>query len=138
MKNSLIDLFERSVARFSDNTFLLEKRSDRFEPTTYRQVQAHAIEIGAGLASLGIAKGDNVSILAEGCNDWIISELGIFYAAGVSVPLSIKLEESNDLFFRLQHCALRSAVAVPQDRRHSRQAAGPAPRHTFRAREGDA
>lgn len=34
---------------------------------------------------------------------WIISELGMFYAGGVSVPLSIKLERSNDLLFRLIH-----------------------------------
>ena len=117
MKNSLIDLFERSVASFSDNTFLLEKKADRFEPTTYRQVQARAIEIGAGLASLGIVKGDNVSILAEGCNDWIISELGIFYAAGVSVPLSIKLEESNDLMFRLRHGEVVAIFVAPSQYR---------------------
>ncbi len=117
MKNTLIDLFERSAARFCDNTFLLEKRADKFEPTTYRQAQARALEIGAGLASLGIAKGDNVSILAEGCNDWIISELGIFYAAGVSVPLSIKLEESNDLFFRLQHGEVVAIFVSPSQYR---------------------
>lgn len=103
MKNTLIDLLENSVAKYGDNTFLLEKKSDKFEPTIYKEVQARAIEIGAGLASLGIRKGDCISILSEGCNDWIISELGIFYAAGVSVPLSIKLEESGDLLFRLRH-----------------------------------
>ncbi len=118
MKKTLIDLLERSVALYGDNTFLLEKKTDRFEPTTYKQVQARAIEIGAGLAALGIQKGDNVSILAEGCNDWIISELGIFYAAGVSVPLSIKLEESNDLLFRLRHGEVRAIfVASSQYRK---------------------
>jgi long-chain acyl-CoA synthetase len=117
MKNTLIDLFEGSVARFSDNTFLLEKRTDRFVPTTYRQAQARAIEIGAGLASLGVAKGDNVSILAEGCNDWIISELGIFYAAGVSVPLSVKLEETNDLLFRLRHGEVVAIFVSPSQYR---------------------
>ncbi len=59
MKKTLIDLLERSVALYGDNTFLLEKKTDRFEPTTYKQAQARAIEIGAGLASLGVAKGDN-------------------------------------------------------------------------------
>ncbi len=117
MKKTLIDLLEGSVAKYGDNTFLLEKKTDKFEPTTYRQVQARAIEIGAGLASLGITKGDNVSILAEGCNDWIISELGIFYAAGVSVPLSIKLEESNDLMFRLKHGEVVAILVSPSQYR---------------------
>ena len=34
---------------------------------------------------------------------WIIGELSMFYAGAVNVPLSIKLEESNDLLFRLIH-----------------------------------
>ncbi len=103
MKKTIIDLLESSVERFGGNIFLLEKKADRFEPTTYKETKQQAIEIGAGLAASGVRKGDNISILSEGRNDWIVSELGIFYAAGVSVPLSIKLEESNDLLFRLRH-----------------------------------
>ena len=34
---------------------------------------------------------------------WVIGELAMFYAGAVNVPLSIKLEESNDLLFRLIH-----------------------------------
>ena len=34
---------------------------------------------------------------------WIIGELAMFYAGAINVPLSIKLEESNDLLFRLIH-----------------------------------
>ena len=34
---------------------------------------------------------------------WIIGELAIFYAGGTNVPLSVKLEESSDLSFRLIH-----------------------------------
>jgi long-chain acyl-CoA synthetase len=103
MKKTLIDLLETSVERFGNNTFLLEKTTDRFEPTTYKEVKRQAMEIGAGLVALGVAKGDTVSILSEGRNDWIIGELGLFYAGAVSVPLSVKLEESNDLLFRLRH-----------------------------------
>jgi long-chain acyl-CoA synthetase len=117
MKKTLIDLLERSVALYGDNTFLLEKRTDSFEPTTYKQVHQRATEIGAGLRALGISKGENISILSEGCNDWIISELGIFYAAGVSVPLSIKLEESNDLMFRLRHGEVVAIFVSPSQYR---------------------
>ena len=34
---------------------------------------------------------------------WVIGELGVLYAGAVNVPLSIKLEESNDLVFRVKH-----------------------------------
>ena len=35
-------------------------------------------------------------------------ELGVFYAGAVSVPLSVKLEESNDLLFRMRHAEVRA------------------------------
>ena len=102
-KRSLIDLFEESATKFSENTFLLEKIDGEFRPTSYSKTRLLAKQFGAGLCSLGLNKGENASILAEGCNMWIIGELAIFYAGGVNVPLSVKLEESSDLTFRLIH-----------------------------------
>lgn len=102
-KRTLLDLFEESVARFSEKTFLLEKRDGEFLPTSYSKTKVLAQQFGAGLCSLGYLKGENASILAEGCNMWIIGELAIFYAGGTNVPLSVKLEESSDLSFRLIH-----------------------------------
>lgn len=103
MKRTIIDLFEESVAKYGSKEFLLEKHNGKFEPTTYNDTKSRALKIGAGLTAIGIERGDRVSILAEGCNNWIISELGLLYAGAISVPLSIKLEESNDLLFRLRH-----------------------------------
>ena len=108
MKRTIIDLFEESVAKYGSKEFLLEKHNGKFEPTTYKDSYDRAITIGAGLAAIGIERGDRVSILAEGCNNWIISELGLLYAGAVSVPLSIKLEEANDLVFRLRHADVKA------------------------------
>ena len=102
-KRTIIDLFEESVAKYGAKEFLLEKHNGKFEPTTYAESKVEALRTGAGLVALGIERGDRVAILAEGCNNWIISELGLLYAGAVSVPLSIKLEEANDLTFRLKH-----------------------------------
>ena len=102
-KRTIIDLFEESVAKYGAKEFLLEKHNGKFEPTTYAASKVEVLRIGAGLVALGIERGDRVAILAEGCNNWIISELGLLYAGAVSVPLSIKLEEANDLMFRLKH-----------------------------------
>ncbi len=121
MKRTIIDLFEESVAKYGSKEFLLEKHNGRFEPTTYAETKRQAQNIGAGLVALGIERGDRVSILAEGCNNWIISELGLLYAGAVSVPLSIKLEESNDLLFRLRHADVKlifvSRQQLPKVRR---------------------
>ncbi|MDE6624701.1 MAG: AMP-binding protein, partial [Alistipes sp.] len=114
MKKTIIDLFEASVEKYGPKTFLLEKRHRTFEPTTYAETKELALEVGAGLTSLGIRPGDKVAILSEGCNAWIVSELGMFYAGAVSVPLSVKLEESNDLLFRLRHAEVRALFVSKQ------------------------
>ena len=103
MKKTIIDLFESSVAKYGSKCFLMEKRTTKFEETTYAQTKELALKVGAGLTALGVKPKQTVSILAEGCNNWIISELGLLYAGAISVPLSIKLEEANDLLFRLRH-----------------------------------
>lgn len=103
MKRTIVDLFEASVSRYPNNTFLLEKTAKKFEPTTYAQVKEQVYRLGAGLQVLGVKKGDNMALLSEGRNMWIVGELAMFYAGAVNVPLSIKLEERNDLLFRLIH-----------------------------------
>ena len=103
MKKTLVDLFEASVKKYPNNTFLLEKTGKKFEPTTYMQVKEQVYRLGAGLQALGVKKGDTMALLSEGRNMWVIGELAMFYAGAVNVPLSIKLEESNDLLFRLIH-----------------------------------
>ena len=103
MKKTLVDLFEASVSKYPNNTFLLEKTGKQFEPTTYTEVKKQVYRLGAGLQALGVKKGDTMALLSEGRNLWVIGELAMFYAGAVNVPLSIKLEESNDLLFRLIH-----------------------------------
>ncbi len=103
MKKTLVDLFEESVRLYPNNTFLLEKTNKKFEPTTYADVKTQVYRLGAGLQAIGVQKGDSMALLSEGRNAWIIGELAMFYAGAMNVPLSIKLEESNDLLFRLVH-----------------------------------
>ncbi|MBR3565223.1 MAG: AMP-binding protein [Paludibacteraceae bacterium] len=100
---TIIDFVEKYTRQFAKNTFLREKVNGKWEETSFEQTRLLAHRVGAGLMALGLQKGDKVAFLSEGRNMWVIGELGILYAGGVNVPLSIKLEESNDLVFRVKH-----------------------------------
>lgn len=100
---TIIDFVEKYTHEFASHTFLREKKGNVWEETSFEKTRLEAYRIGAGLMKLGLEKGDKVALLSEGRNFWIIGELGILYAGGVNVPLSIKLEESNDLLFRINH-----------------------------------
>ncbi|PID88743.1 MAG: hypothetical protein CSB02_01165 [Bacteroidia bacterium] len=96
---TLIDLFEKSVYTFPHNVLLWEKQGDTYKGCTYEQVYDKVMQMGAGLMTLGLAKGERVALLSEGQNAWLIAELGILYAGGINVPLSIKLDAETDLLF---------------------------------------
>ena len=102
---TIIDFVEKYVAKYSQNPFLWEKNLDTnvWEPTTYEETLKKAKRIAAGLMALGVQKGEKISYLSEGRDMWVIGELGVLYAGAVNVPLSIKLEEANDLVFRVKH-----------------------------------
>ena len=102
---TIIDFVEKYVAKYSSNPFLWEKNLDTgvWEPTTYEETLKKAKRVAAGLMALGVQKGEKVAYLSEGRDMWVIGELGVLYAGAVNVPLSIKLEESNDLVFRVKH-----------------------------------
>jgi long-chain acyl-CoA synthetase len=107
---TIIELFETSVARFPNNIYLWEKHNGKFEGTTYQQTHDLVFRFGAGLVALGIQKGDRIGLISEGRNAWIISELGILYAGGINVPLSVKLDSSSELKFRLAHSGSKMIV----------------------------
>lgn len=104
--HTIVDLLERSCREFPENAYLWEKRDGAYRATSYRETREMVLEVAAGLLAAGLEKGDRVALLSQGCNDWVYGELGILYAGGVNVPLSIKLT-ANELVFRINHSGAR-------------------------------
>ena len=113
-KITIIDFVEKYTHEYSELTFLREKVDGVWTETSFRETREEAYKIGAGLMQLGLKRGDKVSLLSQGRNLWITSELGILYAGGVNVPLSIKLTENTDLLFRIQHSESRFVIVSEQ------------------------
>ena len=113
-KITIIDFVEKYTREYSELTFLREKVNGVWTETSFRETREEAYRISAGLMQLGLKKGDKVSLLSQGRNLWITSELGILYAGAVNVPLSIKLTESTDLLFRIQHSESRYVIVSEQ------------------------
>ncbi|SHE97371.1 long-chain acyl-CoA synthetase [Mariniphaga anaerophila] len=99
---TIIELFETTVANYPNNIYLWEKKDGKFQGTSYEETRVQVLKLAAGLISIGMQKGDRSGLVSDGRNDWIISELGMLYAGGINVPLSIRLQE-NELIFRLKH-----------------------------------
>ncbi len=107
---TIIDFVEKYTAMYSGQTYLREKVDGVWTETSYKTTREQVSRYAAGFMALGLRKGDKVSLLSEGRNAWIFSELGIIFAGGVNVPMSFKLESDHDLSFRINHSDSRFVV----------------------------
>ncbi len=89
---------------------MLEKIGDTWIKSSYSEIREKVHQFSAGLISLGLQKGDRVSLISEGRNAWAISELGILFAGAINVPLSVKLMEGSDLKFRITHSGSKMVI----------------------------
>lgn len=97
-------LFEKSVKQFPNNTLVLEKDSSKvYKPITYSEIQSSVYSFACGLLNIGIKHGDRLALLSEGRSEWLIAELGMLFTGAINVPLSIKINEPDDLAFRINH-----------------------------------
>jgi len=77
MKENLGQIFRRQAKKFGSR-LAAEKRMDGvWHGITWEEYYRAAKEIGLGLYSLGVRKGDRVSILSTNRLEWIESDMGI-------------------------------------------------------------
>lgn len=108
---TIIDFVKKYADKYGDETYLREKVNGEWTETSFKKTWEESRIYGAGFIALGLNKGDKVSLIAEGRNQWIYTELGILFAGGVNVPLSYRLESDHDLTFRINHSDSRFVVA---------------------------
>lgn len=108
--SSIVEYFKIRVEKYGENPLVWEKQYEEYESTSYQEALSLVESYAAGLLDLGLAKGDRVSLLSEGRKDWLLAELAILFAGAINVPLSVKLEEDNDLVFRISHSDSRFVI----------------------------
>jgi long-chain acyl-CoA synthetase len=84
-----VELWKRRIEATPDRTAYrsFSAADGRWVETTWKQADAAAREIGAGLVARGIVPGDRVCILAQTSLEWALCDVGILLAGGVTVPI---------------------------------------------------
>ena len=84
--SSLTELFFAQAKRHADKPFLWAKRDGRFQPWTWAEVPRGVKELSRGLRDLGLQRGDRVVLVSENRPEWVIADLAIMAAGGITVP----------------------------------------------------
>jgi len=85
--STLTQAFLNTVKNHSSNISLLSKINGEYQGIDYNELGQRVKNLALGLASLGIEKGDKVSIVAENRAEWTISDLAILSLGAVNVPI---------------------------------------------------
>ena len=83
---SLPAMFFDCAEREGDKPFLWAKSGGDYVPTSYRETADRVRRLAGGLRRLGVRPGDRVVIASENRPEWLIADVAIMAAGGISVP----------------------------------------------------
>ncbi len=82
--NTIPSLFWDSVSIKSNKIAMREKHLGIWQATTWEEYGTAARSVGLALHSLGLKKGEVVSIASEGIPEWLFTDMGTIAAGGIS------------------------------------------------------
>ncbi|WP_142847395.1 long-chain fatty acid--CoA ligase [Telmatospirillum sp. J64-1] len=83
---NLTAMFFDQAKRLGDKPFLWEKQNGVYVSRSWRRVAEQIRELARGLRALGIGRGDRVLLVSENRPEWLIADIAIMAAGGITVP----------------------------------------------------
>lgn len=78
-------VFRRTVEKYGDRVAMRKKEYGLWHDISWNRLYHQVRCVGAALISMGLEKGDCVSIIGDNCPEWVIVDLAIQCAGGVAV-----------------------------------------------------
>ena len=82
--DTIVKLFWHRVKQLDGKVAMREKNLGIWEPFTWTHYGDKAREIGMGLLSLGLNRGDVCSIVSDNNKEWLFTDMGILGSGGVT------------------------------------------------------
>jgi len=80
-------VFEKTVNKLGDHVAMRYKNLGLWHDISWRRYYETAGNIGAALIDMGLEKGVSVSIIGDNCPEWVMIDMGVQCAGGVSVGI---------------------------------------------------
>lgn len=112
---TITEMFERLTAKFANERrpVLMEKEEGRYGAISYSELRRKVELFALGLASVGVKRGDHVSIISENRPEWIVADMGMLYLGAVNVPIYPTLT-SKQIEFIFNDSGVKVAIVSNQ------------------------
>jgi long-chain acyl-CoA synthetase len=84
---NLVALFEAQAKARGARAAVKHKREGRWSDVSWTEMARRARDVADGLAALGVQRGDRIAIIGETQIEWILADLGILGAGGITVTI---------------------------------------------------
>lgn len=84
---SVPDMLRSNATEFSSRLALKYRKQGSFVTLTYADYYERALMVARGLGRMKVKPGDRIAILSENRAGWVIADMGILCAGGVTVPI---------------------------------------------------
>jgi long-chain acyl-CoA synthetase len=82
-----VELWKRRLAASPEAVAFRYYDRDAWQGMTFREADAIAREIAAGLIARGVVPGDRVCLVSQTRLEWVLSDIAIMLAGGIAVPI---------------------------------------------------
>jgi len=106
-------IFDKLSQEYGDKLAVRQRRGDKWEDITWNQYRKDVRYVANGLISLGLQKGDKISILGINSYEWVVSDYASMSCGAVSVPLYVTAS-AEQLEYVADHS--ESKILVVQNR----------------------
>jgi long-chain acyl-CoA synthetase len=85
--STAVEVWRNRVSADRDRVAYRYRQGGGWQTMTWGQADEAAREIAAGLASLGVGRGDTVCLLSQTRVEWVLCDVGILLAGAATVPI---------------------------------------------------
>jgi len=105
-------VFRKTVRKYGDRVALRKKEYGIWHDISWNEYYRLVTYIGSALASMGLEKGQCVSIIGDNCPEWVIIDMGVQCAGGVVAGIyatnaweqvAYVIENSDSVFFFVEN-----------------------------------
>ena len=108
---TLVDVYHDAVKTFPDSPLFGTKRGGQWEWMTYLEFGKQTDAFRAGLAALGLKRGDRVAIIANNRPEWAVAAYACFGLGVAFVPM-YEAQLAKDWEFIVKDCEATAVIAA--------------------------
>jgi long-chain acyl-CoA synthetase len=110
---TLVELLAQAVQRHGGRELFGTKRDGRWTWITYGEFGALVDRFRAGLASLGVQRGDNVAIIANNRVEWAVAAYGCYGLGAAFVPM-YEAQHPKEWEFIVRDCEAKVLIVASE------------------------